>query len=233
MTTATVTWNTVPGSANTIIPVTLDPTIIAKNTCTQVDTLVKGTASVNSFLHNYKLSSTDSSQNILKRLQELRSKLEETKLEQRANTNIEEQGLTKYLDTLDSNVRYLRFVDECLKSSSQQDKLNEQKDKTEESKIRFESLQSPEERVSYYEGWFPLFRPISESGLFVLFGFALLFLFYSSALFLRMSGITLDITLPTSVVGDTYGISFLEGYGPIVVGFGLGLLTATFYYFTR
>jgi hypothetical protein len=227
----TLTWSS--GSAK-VIPVVLEQSVTAKNTCSNVQALSKQSASASSFLTNYKLSSDSSDSNMLKRLQEFRASLEKVPAEQRANMQITtEVGVKDYLNTVQSNVTYLRFVDECLKSSNNYDGLQEQRDKTEESKLRYESLKTPEERVSYYEGWFPLFRPISETGLFALFGIALLALFYSAALFLRMGGISLDITLPGVVAGDSYGFSFLEGYGPIVVGFVLGLIAATFYYFTR
>lgn len=226
----TLTWSS--GSA-TVIPVVLEQTVTAKNTCVDIQTVAKQATSTSSFLNRYKLSSDSSDTNMLKRLQEFRANLERVPAEQRANLQITtDVGVKSYLDTVQSNITYLRFVDECLKSANNYDGLQKQKEKTEESKIRYESLKTPEERVSYYEGWFPLFRPISETGLFVLFGIALLALFYSAALFLRLGGISLDITLPGVVAGDSYGFSFLEGYGPIVIGFILGVITATYYYFT-
>jgi hypothetical protein len=233
----TLVWN---GGFQGVNPVNLEQSVTAKNTCTDIRPILQQSASVNAFLDRYKLSSDNSDSNILKRLQEFRASLEgKVASENRATTGItrDEENSTvtvkKYLDTLESDVRYLRFVNECLTTYSDKPELQSQKDKTEESKIRYESLQTPEERVSYYEGWFPLFRTISETGLFVLFGLSLLFLFYSAALFLRMGGITLDITLPSTVYGNSYGVSMLEGYGPIVVGFVLGLITATYYYFIR
>ena len=64
-----------------------------------------------------------------------------------------------------------------------------EKDNTETSKLRLESIQSPEEKVGYYESWFPLNRPLNDISLFVLFGFSIFFLLLSVTMFLRMGGV--------------------------------------------
>lgn len=230
----TLVWSS---GSQTVIPVNVEQTQTSKNTCTDIRSLLQQSTSTDAFLNNYKLSSANSNQNILLRLQELKRGLEEKVVsDRRGTTEItsdqvdDSVKVETYLQNLESDVRYLRFVNDCLKTYSDRPELQAQKERTEESKIRFESLQTPEERVSYYEGIFPLTRPISETGLFVMFGLALLFLFYSAALFLRMSGIQFDITFPAMVMGSSYGFSFLEGYGPLIIGFVLGIITALFYY---
>ena len=230
----TLVWNTDSQSVN---PVNLEQTQTSKNTCTDIRSLLQKSTSVPRFLHNFKLSDPNSNENILLRLQDFKSALEgKVVLERRGITEItgdqidDTVQVKTYLQNLENDVRYIRFVNDCLKTYSDRPELQAQKERTEESKIRFESLQTPEERVSYYEGLFPLSRPISETGLFVMFGLALLFLFYSSALFLRMSGINFDISFPAFVMGSSSGLGFLEGYGPLVVGFVLGIITALFYY---
>jgi hypothetical protein len=233
----TLIWN---GGFAGVEPVTLEENILQKNTCSTIQQQANQSVNVDSFLKTYKLLPSDNSNsNLLKRLQEFRQTIEsKVKSENRSTTNILEDqknntttNVKEYLNELDLNVRYLRFVNDCMTINPGKKDLDEQKEKTEESRLRYESLKTPEERVSYYEGWFPLLRPISETGLFVLFGLSLLFLFYSAALFLRMAGIQLDITLPGIVLGQTYGVSALQGKGPFIIGFFLGVLSAIVYYF--
>ena len=233
----TIVWN---GGFAGVEPVTLEANILQKNTCSAIQQQANQSINADSFLKIYKLLPNDNSNlNLLKRLQEFRQTIEsKVKSENRSITNIVEDqqnntatNVKEYLNDLESNVRYMRFVNDCMMINPDKKGLDEQKEKTEESRLRYESLKTPEERVSYYEGWFPLLRPISETGLFVLFGLSLLFLFYSAALFLRMAGIQFDITLPGIVLGQTYGVSALQGNGPFIIGFLLGAITAIIYYF--
>lgn len=231
----TLVWN---GGFQGVVQKKLEESQTSKNTCVDIRGLLQKSTSVNAFLNNYMLSSENSDANLLLRLQEFKRNLEnKVAQENRATTGIirdesnDTVTVNEYLNTLESDTRYLRFVNECLKTYSDKNELNTQKEITEESKIRYESLQTPEERVSYYEGIFPLTRSISETSLFVMFGLALLFLFYAAAVFLRMSGINFDISFPAIVMGSSAGYSFLEGYGPLAVGFVLGIITAIFYYF--
>lgn len=233
----TIVWN---GGWAGVQPVTMEENVLQQNTCSAIQQKANQSVNANAFLKNYKLSPADNSDsNLLKRLQEFRQEIEtKVKPENRSTTNITEdqtnntaKNVKGYLNEVESNIRYLRLVNDCMAINPNVKGLEAQKEKTEESRIRYETLQTPEERVSYYEGWFPLLRPISETGLFVLFGISLLFLFYSAALFLRMAGIQLDIQFPSLVFGQTYGVPGLTGQGPLVLGFVLGAISATVYYF--
>lgn len=104
----------------------------------------------------------------------------------------------------------------------------DQKKITETAKLRLESIQSPEEKVSYYEGWFPLNRPLNDVSLFVLFSLSILFLLISVSVFLRMGGVEFNfLAQPTGGFA-----AFLAQFGfmletyrlPILYGLGTGAL---------
>ena len=134
-----------------------------------------------------------------------------------------------YLPYLETNyLPLLRFVRQSLAESKRPDYtlLQEQKATTDESKSRVETIKAPEKRVSYFEGWFPLVRPISEPGLFALFGIGLLFLFVAIALFLRLGGVQFQLILPTFFASDTMPIDYTRfiyvgGIAGVIVGVSL------------
>lgn len=125
-----------------------------------------------------------------------------------STTNDNDQIVGVYLPYLENTyLPTVRYVRQCLEESStpNYDSLLLQKGITAESKDRLDSIKTPEQRVSYYEGWFPLIRPISEAGLFALFGVGLLFMILALGVFLRLGGIEFHITLPTVFVNTGYG----------------------------
>jgi hypothetical protein len=107
--------------------------------------------------------------------------------------------INTFLSSINStHMPVLRLVDNCLKESLQIDmtKYNSAKATAEESKSRLDSILTPEQEVSYYEGWFPIVRPMSETALFILFGTALFLLLVSITVFLSMSGVSVQIQIP-------------------------------------
>jgi hypothetical protein len=108
------------------------------------------------------------------------------------------------------------------------EELEAQKAKTEESRLRLESIKSPEEKVSYYEGWFPLFRPMTETMIFTLFGTGLLLLLVGLAVFLKMGGISLEFQV-VGVGGAGTGagfdptLFFMNNKGILIGGVALGI----------
>ena len=94
----------------------------------------------------------------------------------------------------------IRLVDICLQEFLEVDTsaLTEAQEALNESKSRYDSIVNPERNVSYYEGWFPMVRPMTEPALFGLFGAAIFMLLVSILIFLRLSGVQIDIQIPES-----------------------------------
>jgi hypothetical protein len=92
----------------------------------------------------------------------------------------------------------IRLADSCLREATQIDRTayNVAKAKAEESNLRLKSILTPEQHLSYYDGWFPLIRPMSESALFGIFGAALFMLILSILVFLRMTGVQIQLQIP-------------------------------------
>ena len=92
----------------------------------------------------------------------------------------------------------IRLADSCLREATQIDRTayNVAKAKAEESNLRLKSILTPEQHLSYYDGWFPLIRPMSESALFGIFGAALFMLLLSILVFLRMTGVQIQLQIP-------------------------------------
>lgn len=127
----------------------------------------------------------------------------------------------------------LQFVRQSLAESQTPDytQLKEQRSVTDEAKSRAESIRVPEQRVSYYESWFPLVRPISEPGLFALFGIGLLFMFVAIGFFLRLSGVEFQLILPTLFESSYDGGGGMTRYLYIgmILGVIVGLLVYAYY----
>lgn len=77
-------------------------------------------------------------------------------------------------------------------------KYQKSKENLDESKERLEFLQTPEENVSYYEGWFPLFRPMKPVMMFIIFGVGLVLFILSILLFLQLGGVEINIRMPST-----------------------------------
>jgi hypothetical protein len=184
-------------------------------TCQSIVSAALTAGSSNAFLSQWKLvdsgtgTSTDLSQvgnDMKKNLNNLYTGLSSSGVDTRTSLSMENDSnrqINTYLTKLESEqIPVLRLVDSCLKESIQPDynELNKQKEATDESKLRLESVKDPETKVSYYEGWFPLFRPMSEAAIFGIFITAVFLLLLSIGIFLRMSGISFNISLPTLFV---------------------------------
>lgn len=92
----------------------------------------------------------------------------------------------------------IRLADTCLREATQVDRsaYNAAKAAAEESNLRLKSILNPEQHLSYYDGWFPLIRPMTESALFGVFGAALFMLILSILVFLRMTGVQIQLQIP-------------------------------------
>ena len=125
-------------------------------------------------------------------------------------------AIQTYLQSIDTvQLPILHLAQSCTGEANvdiSMESANEAKEKLTTSMERLEFIQNPEEHVSYYEGWFPLFRPMVRTVLFILFGLSLLLLLLSIALFLRMNGIELQFILPSSSSFGSVGAMGTEGF---------------------
>jgi len=105
--------------------------------------------------------------------------------------------INDYLTSLEkTQIPVQKLVAACLSEKVAPDtrKLDLTKREYDTSKARYESV--TEQNTSYYEGWFPLYRPVKEQSLFILFGISIFFLVIACLLFLSGSDIYLKIELP-------------------------------------
>jgi hypothetical protein len=121
-------------------------------------------------------------------------------------------ALSNYMTQLKSSVSSLAFVANCVtEQKDPSEDLYKAKQELDVSKDRYEQLHSPETHVSYYEGTFPIYRPIGHTTMFVLFGLGLFLMLLSLLCFMRTQGIELHLVMPQSVTLP--GISIFEGQG--------------------
>lgn len=180
------------------------------------------------FLAQYKLSTTSPDLSIKTNLQNFKNSLlppvdqGQTIPTTGANSaNAPSLGaIQTYLQTIGTTtLPVLRLVNNCLKEKESDSALTDATNAMIESKSRLDAIKAPETHVSYYEGWFPIVRPMTERALFALFGSALCMLLVSVLLFLRMRGVSIDIHIPEMVLpfslpaGSQYYI-----YGGAAVG---------------
>ena len=116
-----------------------------------------------------------------------------------------------YLTNLNTQVQQFAYVANCI--AEQNDYTVSLYSNTKQlalSKERYEQLKSPETHVSYYEGTFPIYRPISQSTLFVLFGVGLFLMLLSILFFLRTQGVEIQLIMPQTTI--------LSGISTVFVG---------------
>ena len=142
---------------------------------------------------------------------------------------------SNYISTLNSQIQRLVFVSNCItEQTDSTDALFAAKKELALSKERYDILHSPETHVSYYEGTFPIYRPIGQSTLFILFGLGLFLMLLSLVLFLRTQGIELQLVLPQTLVlpGISGIFSGQWTYMGIAAGVGIALGYVFHIYYT-
>lgn len=151
-------------------------------------------------------------------------------------TFTETAPLTAYLNTMRSNMLSLGFVANCVEEQTDvTDALYSAQKTLEVSKDRYEQLHSPETHVSYYEGTFPIYRPIGQTTLFTLFGVGLFLMLLSLLFFLRTQGIELHLIMPQSfTVSGSSLYTTMAGQGMYigiasVIGVVLGYFLHVYY----
>ena len=222
--------------------VTDDPFILTgqgavSQTCSTIKSAASSAATSAAFLENYKLSGAN----------ELKNKLTSLK----ANLDLADQGqlltgkagfdtvvagstnINDFVSSLSTTyLPIIKLASTCLQESLQGDTsaLTQAQTALDESKSRLESITNPERNVSYYEGWFPMVRPMTEPALFGLFAAAIFMLLLSILVFLRLSGVQIDIQIPELAFSLPPNASYYM-YGGVVAGIVGGIGYA--YYLRR
>ena len=175
-------------------------------TCTNIVSSGKNASSANNLLDIYHIdpSKTAPLDSIQKNLQPLASSL--AAFADQGQTFSDTAGrdaVQAHLASLENTyLPVIRLANTCLKESLQADTsaLKAANDKLDEAQSRLASITNPEEKVSYYEGWFPMVRPMTESALLGLFGAAIFMLLMSILVFLRLQGVEINIIIPEMVL---------------------------------
>lgn len=222
------------GNSGAVVAPTVDVSILfptgitdsVPNTCTTILNTSRRSGTKSSFLTTYKLDEMKSN------LQDLKTKLSAPNVDQLQNIESKAgySDINSYITTIEtSQLPIQRLVSQCMKEEMEVD-VESKKSQVEESKSRYESIKTPERRVSYYEGWFPLFRPMSESAIFGIFGAGLTLLLLSILIFLRMQGIQLRIDMPELFLAG-YDLSAYTGYIYGAASLGVALAFLGHFYF--
>lgn len=213
MATASVTLSNLAGISSTAPPstatvTTTNPFVVSgagavPTTCSSAVSKANTDIAISSFLTSYGLQdkTTGADLSIKDKLLTFQRQLAPATVDQLqditakggySNVNTFITGLqTTYLPVI-------RLAETCLREATQVDRsaYNAAKAAAEESNLRLKSILTPEQHLSYYDGWFPLIRPMSESALFGVFGAALFMLLLSILVFLRMTGVEIQLQIP-------------------------------------
>jgi hypothetical protein len=193
-------------------------------TCPAIMDRAQKLGSKQSFLNTFKIGGTPTN-DIKLNLTTFKASLAQANQTQQI-TDTEYAAMNTYLSTLEnSQLPVIALVSGCLAeidNPNTQSLIDSEKE-YEESKSRYESITSESGKVSYYQGWFPIFRPMKQASLFILFGVSLFILIFSILLLLRLTGIEINIIFPTIMISSAY--ANYDTYKPYLLGGGgLGIL---------
>jgi hypothetical protein len=194
-----------------------------ETTCSAIEELARTSGSVENFLNNYKINTNQLYSNLANFYSDLINPLIDQT--QAISTLPGYDLIDAYLKTIEiSQLPVLRHVYSCINEAIAIDPETLKKAETgyETAKARYESISPDHERVSYYEGWLPLFRPVKETSLFVLFGFSVVFLTISILFFLQLGGFQIQFILPENQSGPLFNFGSFNSY--VYAGVGCGLL---------
>jgi hypothetical protein len=186
-------------------------------TCSAIKSAASSTATSDAFLATYALSGLTSIKN---KLSSLKTNLGNFKQDITISDKTGFTDVNSFITSLSTTyVPVINLVNTCLQESLQVDtvSLTKAQKTLEESKARLESITNPEQNVSYYEGWFPIVRPMTEAALFGLFAAAIFMLLLSILVFLRLSGVQIDIQIPEMAFSLPPNASYYM-YGGVAAG---------------
>jgi hypothetical protein len=195
-------------------------------TCRDILSHARVAGSRANFLKTYNLQGTQNT-NLKVNLELLKVPMENI-ADQAVSSSPGYSAIDTYLSSVqNTQIPVLQLVNACLSEANSPDtqELKLLEKEHDEAKARYDGITADVERVSYYQGWFPMFRPMKEISLFVLFGFSLFILIVSILLILHVSGIRVNITFPLQFFIDLYSyLGNTPGYftsyliGGLIVG---------------
>jgi hypothetical protein len=221
----------------TDVPFLLTGAAAVPQTCSTIHAAASSAATSDAFLTTLSLAGSNQLKN---RLTSLKTNLvladQGQQISGKTGFDTNVAGATNIKDFVTSiSTTYLpliKLADTCLQESLQIDTsaLTQAQATVEESKSRLESITNPERNVSYYEGWFPMVRPMTEPALFGLFAAAIFMLLLSILVFLRLSGVQINIQIPEMAFNLPPNASYYM-YGGVAAGLVGGIGYA--YYLRR
>ena len=218
-------------------PFSVSGALAVPQTCSTIKSAASSAATSAAFLENYKLSGANQLKTKLTTLMANLALADQGQvLTGKAGFDTVVAGATNINDFVSSlSTTYLpviKLASTCLQESLQVDTsaLTAAQSALDESKSRLDSITNPERNVSYYEGWFPMIRPMTEPALFGLFAAAIFMLLLSILVFLRLSGVQIDIQIPEMAFNLPPNASYYM-YGGVVAGIVGGIGYA--YYLRR
>jgi len=214
-------------NTNTAFVTLIDAPNRVPMTCTSILSEARTSGSRANFLKKYMLQGTQNT-NLKVNLELLKIPMEALDSDQNVANTPGYDDIDKYLNTVQyTQLPVLQLVSSCLSEANTPDmrELKEKELEYENAKERYESITNGVERVSYYEGWFPIFRPMKESSLFILFGISIVIITVSILFFLKLVGFSIEISLPVQFYVSMYSylghtLQYYSGYliGGSVVG---------------
>uniref|UniRef100_A0A6C0DQA7 Uncharacterized protein n=1 Tax=viral metagenome TaxID=1070528 RepID=A0A6C0DQA7_9ZZZZ len=234
-----------PGVSSATIDVGVKIPLTPTPSCATILANARSSSNINDFLKYYQTNE------LISNLKNFRVQVTNAKINKNQTYGDIQMLNTSYVSQAPRVIEYimseiprkqipiLELIETCMKESTDVDysQYVKKKELVDESKERYESSIKQEEHVSYYEGWFPLFRPMKESMLFWIFGGSLIFILLSIFLFLRMGGVEVQVLFPTKEAPMQYTVSSqgtstgLASYsGPIYAGLLVGGVLSYFAY---
>ena len=226
-----------------MLPITTDPSFIISGTgavpqtCSAIHSAASSAATSDAFLTTYALAGA---QTIKGNLTVIKTALSAADQGQPLSGKVgfdttvgNAINVNDYVRSISTTyLPIIKLADLCLQESLQSDTsaLTTAQTNLDESKSRLESITNPERHVSYYEGWFPMVRPMTEFALFGLFAAAIFMLLLSILVFLRLSGVQIDIQIPELAFNLPPNASYYM-YGGVAAGIVGGIGYA--YYLRR
>lgn len=177
---------------------------VVPTTCPAIVSRAKTDINITTFLRTYGLEdkeppNSNADISIKDKLNSFKNQIATVDQLQDITQNVGYSNVNTFITGLQNTyLPVIRLADSCLREATQIDRTayNVAKAKAEESNLRLKSILTPEQHLSYYDGWFPLIRPMSESALFGIFGAALFMLILSILVFLRMTGVQIQLQIP-------------------------------------
>ena len=208
-------------SSVTIFPSSLSLSNISLRTCSTYTNQLQSSPDYSTFLDHYGFNS------LYRNLQAGFSNLSAQGSLPQTNTG----NLSTYVTGVQNDIASFAFVTNCVAESTDPvetvEELEVAKRELQLSKERYDMLHSPETHVSNYEGTFPIYRPLHQRTLFLLFAIGLFFMLLALLFFLRTQGVQINITMPESTIfipGILYTYATYAGIAAalgIAVGYGI------------